>query len=250
MQVVRITVDLLRPVPIAPLKIRTEVLREGRKIQLCAVTLAPRKRRRRASDRAQDPSRRARAAADGRRRESDSARTRSRATRGHPAREAERVHPRLGAARRAGRNFASLDPAAIWFRVERPLFEGQVPTPLRRVAMIGDFCNGVSTLLDFRSWTFINGDLTISLARLPVGDWILLDAQSWLGDARRRDRLREARRQPRLLRPRNPEPGDRATRRRLRLQPTPVSPLLLLFLLSLAANRQNDRQKRERPGRR
>ena len=39
MQVVRITVDLLRPVPIAPLKIRAEVLREGRKIQLCAVTL-------------------------------------------------------------------------------------------------------------------------------------------------------------------------------------------------------------------
>ena len=39
MQVVRITVDLLRPVPIAPLQIRAEVVREGRKIQLCAVTL-------------------------------------------------------------------------------------------------------------------------------------------------------------------------------------------------------------------
>ena len=39
MQVMRITVDLLRPVPIAPLQIRAEVVREGRKIQLCAVTL-------------------------------------------------------------------------------------------------------------------------------------------------------------------------------------------------------------------
>lgn len=39
MQVARITVDLLRPVPIAPLQIRAEVVREGRKIQLCAVTL-------------------------------------------------------------------------------------------------------------------------------------------------------------------------------------------------------------------
>jgi ribosomal protein S12 methylthiotransferase accessory factor YcaO len=29
----------MRPVPLAPLAIRTEVKREGRKIQLCAVTL-------------------------------------------------------------------------------------------------------------------------------------------------------------------------------------------------------------------
>jgi hypothetical protein len=39
MQIVRLTVDLMRPVPVAPLTIETEVLREGRKIQLCAVRL-------------------------------------------------------------------------------------------------------------------------------------------------------------------------------------------------------------------
>lgn len=27
-----------------------------------------------------------------------------------------------------------------------------------------------------------NADLTISLARTPVGEWLLLDAQTWLGD--------------------------------------------------------------------
>lgn len=32
MQIVRITVDLMRPVPVAPLTIETEVVREGRKI--------------------------------------------------------------------------------------------------------------------------------------------------------------------------------------------------------------------------
>lgn len=32
MQVVRLTIDLLRPVPVGPLKIKTEVVREGRKI--------------------------------------------------------------------------------------------------------------------------------------------------------------------------------------------------------------------------
>jgi hypothetical protein len=36
-------------------------------------------------------------------------------------------------------------------------------------------------VLDFRQWTFINGDLTVSLAREPVGEWILLDAETWAG---------------------------------------------------------------------
>ncbi|MDX6410447.1 MAG: hypothetical protein QOE13_3518, partial [Gaiellaceae bacterium] len=39
MRIARVTIDLMRPVPIAPLTIETEVLREGRKIQLCAVRL-------------------------------------------------------------------------------------------------------------------------------------------------------------------------------------------------------------------
>src|SRR5438445_13226261 len=39
MQIARLTIDLMRPVPVAPLTIETEVLREGRKIQLCAIRL-------------------------------------------------------------------------------------------------------------------------------------------------------------------------------------------------------------------
>src|SRR5258708_17232210 len=39
MRVARLTVDLIRPVPVAPLTIETEVLRAGRKIQLVAVRL-------------------------------------------------------------------------------------------------------------------------------------------------------------------------------------------------------------------
>jgi hypothetical protein len=44
-----------------------------------------------------------------------------------------------------------------------------------------DFCNGTSPALDFREWTFINADLTVSMAREPVGEWILLDAECWIG---------------------------------------------------------------------
>src|SRR3954454_8939835 len=40
MQIARVTVDLMRPVPVAPLTIETAILREGRKIQLCSVRLS------------------------------------------------------------------------------------------------------------------------------------------------------------------------------------------------------------------
>ena len=36
-------------------------------------------------------------------------------------------------------------------------------------------------VLDFRQWTFLNADLSVNFARQPVGDWILLDAESWIG---------------------------------------------------------------------
>ncbi len=39
MRVARLTVDLMRPVPVAPLTIETEIVREGRKIQLVSVRL-------------------------------------------------------------------------------------------------------------------------------------------------------------------------------------------------------------------
>ena len=54
MRVARVTVDLMRPVPVAPLTIESEVVREGRKIQLCAVRLLAEGRRRRRRDRAED----------------------------------------------------------------------------------------------------------------------------------------------------------------------------------------------------
>lgn len=181
MQVVRITVDLLRPVPIAPLQLRTEVVREGRKIQLCAVTLLH-----------EDVAVVRATVLKIRRTELElppTAVEEKVTLPGPDAGEPADVPPgnpnafiRGLTLRVVQGDFRKPGPAAIWFRVERPLFEDQPLTPLQRAAMIGDFCNGVSTVLEWGKWTFINGDLTISLARLPVGEWILLDAQTWLGD--------------------------------------------------------------------
>ena len=50
-----------------------------------------------------------------------------------------------------------------------------------RAVVAADFCNGTSAVLDFRQWTFINADLTVSLSREPRGEWILVDAESWIG---------------------------------------------------------------------
>lgn len=72
-------------------------------------------------------------------------------------------------------------PGAVWFRLERPMIEGQANSPAMRAVVAADFCNGVSSVLDFRAWTFVNGDLSVNLARDPVGDWVLLDAEMWLG---------------------------------------------------------------------
>ena len=38
-----------------------------------------------------------------------------------------------------------------------------------------------SSALDWRKWTFLNADLSVSMAREPVGEWILLDAVTWIG---------------------------------------------------------------------
>ena len=83
--------------------------------------------------------------------------------------------------RMARGSFRLPGPAAVWYRAERPIVEGAALSPLMRAAIAADFCNGTSSVLDFKEWTFINGDLTLSLAREPVGDWILLDGESWIG---------------------------------------------------------------------
>lgn len=65
---------------------------------------------------------------------------------------------------------------ACWFRMRHPLVENETPSPLVRVAIAADSGNGVSVVLDTRDYTFINPDLTIYLHRMPVGEWVCLDA--------------------------------------------------------------------------
>lgn len=72
-------------------------------------------------------------------------------------------------------------PCAIWFRMRHPLVQGETPSPYQRVAVAADSGNGVSAVLDAGHFSFVNSDLTISLLRPPVGEWICLQARTSLG---------------------------------------------------------------------
>ena len=72
-------------------------------------------------------------------------------------------------------------PCAIWFRLRHALLEGEVPSVYQRVAVAADSGNGISAILDFGKYTFVNADLTINLLRRPRGEWICLDARTHLG---------------------------------------------------------------------
>jgi hypothetical protein len=56
------------------------------------------------------------------------------------------------------------------------LVEGEEPSPLQRTMVIADVGNGISAVLDWRKYIFINVDLTVNLERLPEGEWICVDA--------------------------------------------------------------------------
>lgn len=82
---------------------------------------------------------------------------------------------------RAARGTIFQGPCAIWFRLRHPLVEGEAPSPYQRVAVAADSGNGVSAVLDYERYSFVNSDLTINLLRRPVGEWVGLDARMLLG---------------------------------------------------------------------
>lgn len=75
-----------------------------------------------------------------------------------------------------GTPFHELGPSAVWSRLTVPLFAGQPIHPLDRALTLADFPNGFGNSVPFEQFAYINPDLTVSLHRLPVGEWVLLDA--------------------------------------------------------------------------
>ena len=181
MRIARVTVELLRPVPVDLIHVETQVLREGRKIQLVEVRLL------------HDGTEVTRATV---------LRVR---TLDQPLPDGPAMPPVAGAPedlattndfgrdglvnfaanfdmRRLRGGFGAPGPGQSWFRQHHRLVEGQDLSPAMRAMAVADFSNGLAPPLPFDEWTFLNADLTVSFARLPEGEWIFSDAESWAGE--------------------------------------------------------------------
>ena len=180
-QTVRVSFDILHPVPVAPLRIATRVLRPGRRVEQLEATLS-------SADGA--PLMRATAW-----------RMRSEAFEDAPAPDPPPPGPEEGrpgdfgfwtdevAYHRALEwrfvegGFTDPGPATVWTRLHAELVAGETPTPLERLLVMADAASGVSAMLDWSQWSFVNVDLGIHLARPPEGEWMAMAATTRLGPA-------------------------------------------------------------------
>jgi hypothetical protein len=180
MVVVRLTVELLRPIPSSrPLLAAASVLRDGRRVQLSEASLHSDGE---AVARAMALRIRDRELGTGLEQSDESPPDPDGfETWSFPSGEAgygiEAVEIRM-----VFGDMAAPGPAAMWVRLKRPLVAGEEPSPLVRAAAAADFGNGISSVLPWDRYLFINPDLTISLHREPVGEWVFMSSRTFIGD--------------------------------------------------------------------
>ena len=176
LRLARVTVEILGPVPVAELTVRTRVARPGRRVELveAAVAAGGRDVLRASGWRiAHEPGRAVEVTAPG----------------GPPARPTEETPFAFEGSGLFGygnsvewrwAQGASTEPgpAAVWTRLRGEVVAGEEPTGWQRVMAVADSGNGVSAVLPLPEWLFINPDLSVALVRPPVGEWVCLDAHT------------------------------------------------------------------------
>jgi hypothetical protein len=81
-------------------------------------------------------------------------------------------------------SFGEAGPAVDWLRLLVPLVAGEDTSGLCRVLALADFGSGISSVFGEGSTIgLINADLTVALHRHPVGEWVRLQAATRLGGA-------------------------------------------------------------------
>jgi hypothetical protein len=184
MQVVRLTHDLIRPVPIGKkLTVTTEIIREGKRIQLVDAVL--------------------------RHGDVEHARLRALRLRDEDLSDVPGMHNTIDDRVTEPQWVDDLEPAYLsgragmpgflegmelrrfqhpgaaegvfgyWVRLLGPLVAGEPTTPLQQLSCVGDFANMIGATFDASVISAINPDLNLHVLRLPVGEWIAV-----LGDSR------------------------------------------------------------------
>jgi hypothetical protein len=176
-QVGRVTCEILRSIPIGPVRVAARIVRPGRRVQLLEAELR---------DEAGEPLMRA---AAWRLRTAPVEIPPEALAAGEPPPGPERgseaeffpTGQELGyhsamEVRFVEGGFVEPGPALVWLRMRQPLVAGEDPSPLQRVLVTADVGNGVSASLDYRRYLFVNVDLTVHLERMPAGEWVCVDA--------------------------------------------------------------------------
>jgi hypothetical protein len=69
-------------------------------------------------------------------------------------------------------------PSAAWFRLAAPMVQGAATSPAMRAAAAADFGNGLGWVLRPDRYLFTNADLSLHLYRPPVGEWVGLMSET------------------------------------------------------------------------
>ncbi len=178
--VARLTVELMRPVPLAPLELRIRTIRPGRKVQWIEAMLL--------DDRDQEVARatvlRIRSA------EVDTSGS------VHPdvvappppdAADSQRFPFGEGAVgfwnvhdvRLVVGDWQEPGPGIAWFRLKCPVIAGEPISPIARVAAAADFGSGVASPVRLTKANAINPELTVHTHRHPRGEWVCLESGAW-----------------------------------------------------------------------
>ena len=181
LQIARVTYELLRPVPLGELTVEAEVVRRGRRVQLLEGSL----RTVEGTEVVRARALQVRRAALNLRRPIEIPAPPPGPENGYerppsftPPRQPT-FYPSAIEVRFVSGGFGG-GPATGWFRLKVPLVAGEEPSPLQRLAAAADFGNGISAVLHWDEYLFINPDLTLYVDREPAGEWVCLDAQTFI----------------------------------------------------------------------
>lgn len=175
MRIGRVTYEVLRPVPISPLRVEARIERDGRRVQMLSASLYAGEdevmtaRGWRLRTEAVDlpngllPGPLGHGPADGEHRDF------------FPTGSDVGYHTAVEYRFVTG-SFLEPGRATVWMRTRIPVIAGEEVSPLQRILIVADSGNGVSATLDWRRFLFINVDLSVHLHRLPAGEWVCLDA--------------------------------------------------------------------------
>ena len=177
MRIARLSIDLMRPVPMRPLKPRVQVVRAGRRIQVVdawlendGVPVARTSALRIRSDESLAPG----------------------DAYSFPFTPPARPGP--GSERPVTRRKLGYVPGWLravdfrreqlsqpgqknraWVRLRKDLVSGEPTRPIVQLAALSDFSAGIANPLDFSEWTSPNADLTLHILREPQSRWLALE---------------------------------------------------------------------------